>query len=447
MGPAINKLVEEEKSKDTSDHPVSGPKQLTNLDPGFKYPDYIYKGCRTPLERRRAKDKWQKLNPHLFPNRMSIHRRVAKFKALEEKGIPIELQKDRSQRLTSVTADSMTPTTYRTLLPAMYLRNVIIDVLGLSMTAICAGWFCILGMVYCSAPTLVYWATLAGLGLHYMESYVTVFLAINRCLMLYKSRIADSLFKGKRMLVWIFSPIIFSLTTLWLSPPLIYNSINAGMFLNPHLHYLPDQDYVEGEWFVLFTLRSKMLRRHPGEVCFPGGMRELSDSNPIETALREANEEIGLKHESVNVVGVLKPIPSRHLILIYPVLCILREPNNIPELHVSSEVDHIFWTPLANFLSAENYKALQIEQHFRIHVFKLERPVFGITALLAIIVAMAVYDQHPSFEFEIVELDEPQNMQQDSTPRRSLVNIFKAIGKVRPLIKPDILNKKLFSKL
>uniref|UniRef100_A0A915DIM6 Uncharacterized protein n=1 Tax=Ditylenchus dipsaci TaxID=166011 RepID=A0A915DIM6_9BILA len=124
------------------------------------------------------------------------------------------------------------------------IYSSIIDVLGLSMTAICSGYFCILGMVYCSAPTLVYWTTLTGLGLQYIESYVTVFLAINRCLMLYKSKLADFIFGGKRILVWILLPIAISGTTLWLAPPLIYNSINAGMFLNPHVQYLPDQDYV-----------------------------------------------------------------------------------------------------------------------------------------------------------------------------------------------------------
>lgn len=48
--------------------------------------------------------------------------------------------------------------------------------------------------------------------------------------------------------------------------------------------------FTDGEWRVLLNVRSKHLRRHPGEVCFPGGMREVEDQTLIETALREAFE-------------------------------------------------------------------------------------------------------------------------------------------------------------
>lgn len=58
---------------------------------------------------------------------------------------------------------------------------------------------------------------------------------------------------------------------------------------------------------LIFTERRADLRRHAGEISFPGGRRD-ADETYVETSLREANEEIGLAHEAVEVVGALPPI-------------------------------------------------------------------------------------------------------------------------------------------
>ena len=59
---------------------------------------------------------------------------------------------------------------------------------------------------------------------------------------------------------------------------------------------------------IIFTLRSKHLNQHAGEVCFPGGKWELQDNSLLTTALRETHEEIGL---SPNVIDVLGALPAR----------------------------------------------------------------------------------------------------------------------------------------
>ncbi|XP_071393688.1 peroxisomal coenzyme A diphosphatase NUDT7 isoform X2 [Centroberyx affinis] len=66
-----------------------------------------------------------------------------------------------------------------------------------------------------------------------------------------------------------------------------------------------------GELCVLMTLRSKELRTSAGEVCFPGGKRDPSDAGDVDTALREAQEEIGLPADQVEVVCRLFPIIKR----------------------------------------------------------------------------------------------------------------------------------------
>lgn len=59
---------------------------------------------------------------------------------------------------------------------------------------------------------------------------------------------------------------------------------------------------------LLFTERAKELRRHPGEVSFPGGIVEPGDLDLAATALREAEEEVGLPRESVEMLGALPPV-------------------------------------------------------------------------------------------------------------------------------------------
>ncbi len=67
--------------------------------------------------------------------------------------------------------------------------------------------------------------------------------------------------------------------------------------------------YVDGDGGagVVFTRRRADLRRHAGEISFPGGRRDAADRTLTETALREAEEEIGLERESVSVLGELSP--------------------------------------------------------------------------------------------------------------------------------------------
>lgn len=59
---------------------------------------------------------------------------------------------------------------------------------------------------------------------------------------------------------------------------------------------------------LVFTERRRDLRRHGGEISFPGGRRDAPDEGLVETALREAHEEIGLAPSDVEVVGALPPV-------------------------------------------------------------------------------------------------------------------------------------------
>jgi 8-oxo-dGTP pyrophosphatase MutT (NUDIX family) len=61
---------------------------------------------------------------------------------------------------------------------------------------------------------------------------------------------------------------------------------------------------------AVFTRRRTDLRRHPGEISFPGGRHDAEDADLRDTALREAEEEIGLLRTDVRLLGELPPIPT-----------------------------------------------------------------------------------------------------------------------------------------
>jgi 8-oxo-dGTP pyrophosphatase MutT (NUDIX family) len=69
--------------------------------------------------------------------------------------------------------------------------------------------------------------------------------------------------------------------------------------------------YIEGgELHAVFTKRREDLRRHPGEISFPGGRYDEGEVDLRATALREAEEEIGLPQQAVEIVGALQPTPT-----------------------------------------------------------------------------------------------------------------------------------------
>jgi 8-oxo-dGTP pyrophosphatase MutT (NUDIX family) len=65
-----------------------------------------------------------------------------------------------------------------------------------------------------------------------------------------------------------------------------------------------------GALHAVFTERRADLRRHAGEISFPGGRREPQDADLLATALRETHEEIGLPPERVELLGALQPTPT-----------------------------------------------------------------------------------------------------------------------------------------
>ncbi len=96
----------------------------------------------------------------------------------------------------------------------------------------------------------------------------------------------------------------------------------------------------DGELHAVFTRRREDLRRHAGEISFPGGRQDDDETDLRLTALREAEEEIGLPARAVELVGALQPTPTIATnYAVYPFVGLI-EPGRAwqPSAHEVSEV-------------------------------------------------------------------------------------------------------------
>ena len=116
-----------------------------------------------------------------------------------------------------------------------------------------------------------------------------------------------------------------------------------------------------GDPTVLLTLRTPHLRDHAGQVSFPGGRIEDTDPSALHAALREAEEEVGLPGDQVEVIGYLPEYRTVTGFRITPVVGLV--PPGISLKHDPFEVSAVFEAPLAFVLDPQNHRSHQI--HYR----------------------------------------------------------------------------------
>jgi len=133
---------------------------------------------------------------------------------------------------------------------------------------------------------------------------------------------------------------------------------------------------------LLLTRRSPWLRKHAGQVAFPGGMRDDDDASLHITALREAHEEIGLRPRDVRIIGTLPVVSSSTGFQVTPVVGLI--PPDLPWFPNADEVDAIFEMPLAEALLLSRYAPLDIHRgglHHRVWLsWYQDYFVWGMTA-------------------------------------------------------------------
>lgn len=141
----------------------------------------------------------------------------------------------------------------------------------------------------------------------------------------------------------------------------------------------------ENELHLLLMERSSALRRHPGQIAFPGGARDKSDMGPVDTALREMAEETGISRDEVEILGVL---PEVHAFssdyVLYPVVGFI--PYDVFPAGITpdpEEVNRILDVPFRSLDNPPGWETFEREgRTFRYPVFLLDdgTVIWGATA-------------------------------------------------------------------
>ncbi|HMS27551.1 MAG TPA: CoA pyrophosphatase [Burkholderiaceae bacterium] len=112
------------------------------------------------------------------------------------------------------------------------------------------------------------------------------------------------------------------------------------------------------ELMVLLTQRTQNLSTHAGQIAFPGGKSDLSDTDNVATALRESQEEIGLDASFVEVIGSLPNYITGTHFIVSPVIALIK-----PGFHILPnpiEVDHVFEVPLSFLMHPGNHNEHEV---------------------------------------------------------------------------------------
>jgi 8-oxo-dGTP pyrophosphatase MutT (NUDIX family) len=146
-----------------------------------------------------------------------------------------------------------------------------------------------------------------------------------------------------------------------------------------------------GELYILLTQRADKVEHHKGQISFPGGIKNEQDSNIIETALRETEEEIGLSRNDIRVLGLLNDLPTISGFCITPVVAFLL---SVPSFSINeAEVSHIFDVPLSFFLDTKNERIEQYEHSGeKIDVYFYHYEQYEIWGATAAILRSFLYD-------------------------------------------------------
>lgn len=144
-----------------------------------------------------------------------------------------------------------------------------------------------------------------------------------------------------------------------------------------------------GGMSVLLTRRADSLRSHPGQIGFPGGRVEPGDRGPADTALREAEEEIGLPRARVEVLGCLDACMTGTGYRVVPVVGVVAAPFALEDLTLApAEVAEAFEIPLSFVLDARNHvRRTAVARGMRRSFYVLpyrERYIWGATARMLV---------------------------------------------------------------
>ena len=219
----------------------------------------------------------------------------------------------------------------------------------------------------------------------------------------------------------------------------VSRNLNANILKNSAVAFII-RELGNGELCVLLTKRASSLNSFANDVCLPGGMYDSLDNTVVDTALREAQEEVGIDPGDLTYICTLPSFCTGlgagrvEPIAVIPVVFWLKK--NIELLMNTSEVDTAFWTLLSFFLSSKHH---QVEKYVLVSganvtmtLFTYQEPnsqnnylIYGCTGNICVTASSIALNASPEFPFTGLALYwAPDNelvfAEVSTTPRTSL---------------------------
>jgi 8-oxo-dGTP pyrophosphatase MutT (NUDIX family) len=137
---------------------------------------------------------------------------------------------------------------------------------------------------------------------------------------------------------------------------------------------------------VILTQRPDTMRKHPGQVAFPGGRKDADDDDLIYAALREAHEEIGLAPSAVEVIGAVDRYRTITGYIVTPIIGVIAP--DLPLVPNDGEVAAIFEVPLAFLMDPLHHQVRDVDWNGQVRQYYEmiweDRRIWGATAAMIV---------------------------------------------------------------
>ena len=142
--------------------------------------------------------------------------------------------------------------------------------------------------------------------------------------------------------------------------------------------------FKDGQAHLLFTKRTEYVEHHKGQISFPGGSRDTDDSSLQITALRETEEEVGIKSSHIHIVGQTDVFLTNTHFIVTPFVGFFDYPYSY-EIN-DGEIDQLIEAPLAHFFNDDIFEIKPYEKNdyqWQVHFYRYNRElVWGVTGFL-----------------------------------------------------------------
>ncbi len=142
--------------------------------------------------------------------------------------------------------------------------------------------------------------------------------------------------------------------------------------------------FKENQAHLLFTLRTETLEHHRGQISFPGGRMDQQDQDLMQTALRETEEEVGIRQSDIKILGGIDYFLTTSNFLIRPFVGVFDYPYSF-RIN-KAEIQRLIEVPLLHLLGDDNFEIKPYEingMRWKVHYYTYHRDIiWGVTGFL-----------------------------------------------------------------